>query len=196
MKSLFLGAVGLLCSGLSCVIAAQTANPAGAAPDTPNIESGHLPDAHANTVDQLFIRELGLGGMAEAQFGKLAARKAQNPHVKEFARRMADDHGKANEKLVPLARAADVPMRKDFDLDHRVMRDELDKLTGAAFDVAYIRGQVREHQKTAQLLEWEIGSGQDTRVRTYAMQTLPLVMDHLEHAQALQAELRGSAVRQ
>jgi predicted outer membrane protein len=117
MKPFCLGAMGLLCSGVSCLVAARTANPTGAAPDTPNIESGHPPDAHANTADQLFIRELGLGGMAEAQLGKLAAQKAQNPHVKEFARRMADDHGKANEKLVPLARAAEVLMRKDFDLD-------------------------------------------------------------------------------
>jgi putative membrane protein len=189
-------ALGLLCLCYGSVAAAQSANPAGAAPDTPNIETGHPPAAHANTADQLFIKELSLGGMAEVQFGKLAAQKAQNPHVKEFARRMADDHGKANERLAPLAKAADVPLRKDFDLDHRVMRDELDKLTGAAFETAYIRGQVREHQKTAQLLEWEIGSGQDARVRTYAMQTLPTVMDHLSHAQALQAELTGSAVRE
>jgi putative membrane protein len=108
---------------------------------------------------------------------------------------MADDHGKGNDKLVALARSAQVPMRKDFDLDHRVMRDELDKLTGGAFDAAYIRGQVREHQKAVQLLEWEIGAGQDARMRAYAIQTLPLVMEHLQHAQALQAELTGSAVR-
>lgn len=134
--------------------------------------------------------------MAEVHFGKLAAQKAQNPRVKDFARRMTDDHGKGNDKLGLLARGAEVPLPKDFDLDHRVMRDELDKLTGTAFETAYIRGQVRGHQKTAQLLEWEIGSGQDARVRTYAMQTLPLVMEHLSEAQALQAELTGSAVRE
>ncbi|PAP99788.1 hypothetical protein CIT25_23255 [Mesorhizobium mediterraneum] len=32
----------------------------------------------------------------------------------------------------------------------------------AAFDLAYISGQITDHQRTAQLLEWEIGSGQDT----------------------------------
>src|SRR5882724_1907658 len=151
MKSFCPGAMGLLCLGFSCLVAAQTANPAGAAPDTPNIESGHPPDAHANTADQLFIKELGLGGTGESQFGKLAEKKAQSARVKQFGRRMADDHGKGNEKLVALARSAQVPMRRDFDLDHRVMRDELDKLTGGAFDAAYIRGQVREHQKTVQL---------------------------------------------
>jgi putative membrane protein len=46
-----------------------------------------------------------------------------------------------------------------------------------------------------QLLEWEIGSGQDARVRAYAVQMLPIVLEHLEHAQGLQAELTGSATR-
>jgi putative membrane protein len=196
MKTSMLSALGILCMTFASVVAAQATNPAGAAPDTPDIETGHPPAAHANTADQLFIREVGLGGMAESQFGKLAAQKAQNPHVKEFARRMADDHGKGNIELTPLAHGAAVPLRKDLDLDHRVMRDELNRLSGAAFDAGYIRGQVREHQKTVQLLEWEIGSGQDAHIRSYAIHRLPLVMDHLEHAQALQAELTGSALRQ
>jgi len=192
MKSQILLAMGLFLSGFS---AAQTANPAGAAPDTPNIESGHPPDAHANTADQLFIKQLGIGGTAESQFGKLATHKSQSAQVRQFGQQMADEHEKANDKLIALARATNVPLRKDFDLDHRVVRDELNKLAGSPFDVAYIRSQVQEHQKTAQLLEWEIASGQDARVRAFAIQTLPVVMEHLQHAQALQAELTGSAVR-
>jgi putative membrane protein len=195
MKVLLESLLGCLLLGAVTLASGQTANPAGAAADTADIETGHPPPAHANSADQLFIRELALGGQAEVEFGKLAAQKAQNDKIKAFGRRMTDDHSKGNDKLTPLARAIDVPLRKDVDLDHRVMRAELDKSSGAAFDVAYIRGQVREHQKTAHLLEWEIGSGQDARVRAYAAQMLPVVLDHLEHAQALQAELTGSATR-
>lgn len=195
MKLLLKSLAGCLCLTAATLAGGQTTNPAGAAADTPDIESGHPPPAHANNADQLFVRELALGGHAEVDFGKLAAQKAQSEKVKAFGRRMQDDHGKGNDKLTPLARAIDVPLRKDVDMDHRVMRAELDKSSGAAFDIAYIRGQVREHQKTAHLLEWEIGSGQDARVRAYAAQMLPVVLDHLEHAQALQAELTGSATR-
>jgi putative membrane protein len=194
MKSLTTSCLYLLLA-VAPMAGAQTANPAGAAADTPDIEAGRPPPAHANNADQLFLKELSLGGMAEVDFGKMAAKKAQNAHIKAFAQRMADDHSKGNEKLTPLARANDVPLRKDYDMDHRVMRTELDQTSGAAFDAAYIRGQVREHQKTVHLLEWEIGSGQDARVRAYATQMLPLVMEHLEHAQTLQAELTGSATR-
>ena len=34
------------------------------------------------------------------------------------------------------------------------MRSQLASLDGAAFDHAYMRGQVVEHQKIAQLLQW------------------------------------------
>ena len=40
-------------------------------------------------------------------------------------------------------------------------RLNLEKLGGGQFDLAYVDGQVQDHQKTAQLLEREIGSGQD-----------------------------------
>jgi hypothetical protein len=33
--------------------------------------------------------------------------------------------------------------------------------SGSDFDLAYIRGQVTDHRMTAQLFEWEIGSGYD-----------------------------------
>jgi putative membrane protein len=174
---------------------AQTANPAGMAPDTPANETGRPPAEHANTADQLFVRQASLGGMAEVDFGKLALQKASSGSVKAFALQMVDDHEKANDKLIPLAKASGVPLRKNFDMDHQVMRTELAKASGNEFDVAYIRGQVQDHQKTAQLLEWEIGSGQDPRVRNYAMAILPTVLAHLEHAQLIQAELTGAGRR-
>jgi len=192
MKHAITVSVLLFTLGAATGAGAQTGNPATMAPDTPANETGKPPAEHSNTADQLFVRQAGLGAMAEVDFGKLAAQKASNNSVKEFARQMVNDHDKANDKLTPLAKANGVPLRKDFDMDHQVMRTELTKASGNEFDVAYIRGQVQEHQKTAQLLEWEIGSGQDPRVRNYAMATLPTVLSHLRHAQRIQSELTGS----
>ena len=41
------------------------------------------------------------------------------------------------------------------------MREKLEKLSGPTFDVTYILAQIVDHQKTVQLLQWEIGQGQD-----------------------------------
>lgn len=73
------------------------------------------------------------------------------------------------------------------------MRDRLQTMTGAEFDLAYIEGQVADHQKTAQLLEHEIGSGQQVDLKNFAAATLPVVIAHLRTAQELQAELIGKA---
>jgi putative membrane protein len=75
------------------------------------------------------------------------------------------------------------------------MREHLDKMQGDAFDRDYIRGQITAHQETAQLFEYEIGSGQDVQLKTFASQTLPVVMQHLEMAQKIDAQLTGAASR-
>jgi putative membrane protein len=172
----------------------QSGNPAGDAPDTPGAESGH-PGMHANDADHLFVQEASLGGMAEVEAGKLAEQRAQRPEVKDFARQMVADHTKANDSLRSLEKTTKMAAPKDLDMDHKVMRAQLSGLKGAAFDQAYVRAQVMDHQKTAQLLEWEIGSGQSDPVKGYAKATLPIVLDHLQHAQRLLTELTSAGNR-
>jgi putative membrane protein len=160
------------------------------APDTRGVYDVHPILQHANTADALFVHEAALGGMAEVNAGKLAARKAQSSAVKDFANLMVSDHSKANQRLAGFASSsAKVPL----DTDHKVMLDRLEKSSGKTFDEAYIRGQVMEHQKTAQLFEWIIGSGEDPRVTGFAIETLPSVLRHLEMAKSIQAQLTGSA---
>jgi putative membrane protein len=173
----------------------QSGNPAGDAPDTPGAESGH-PGMHANDADHLFVQEASLGGMAEVEAGKLAEQRAQRPEVKDFARQMVADHTKANDGLSPLQRAINSAAPKDLDMDHKVMRGQLSALKGDAFDHGYLQAQVTDHQKTAQLLEWEIGSGQSDQVKAYAKAMLPIVLDHLQHAQMLLTEVVNSGGRE
>ena len=71
------------------------------------------------------------------------------------------------------------------------MRANLEKLSGRPFDLAYMDSQIQDHQKTAQLLEWEIGSGQDPALKKFASEALPTVLQHLRLAQDLKAQLTG-----
>jgi putative membrane protein len=168
-------------------------NPAGMAPDTPGVYEAH-PDAdHANTADLIFAHEAILGAMAEVNVGKLAARKAQSQEVREFANRMVSDHSAAGDRLAALIKSNRLGRPADLDKDHKVMLEQLGKVDGRAFEAAYIRGQVVDHQRSAQLYEWIIDNGQDRRLASYAMETLPVVLRHLEMAKALQAQLTGSA---
>ena len=71
------------------------------------------------------------------------------------------------------------------------MREQLEKLSGREFDLAYLAGQLTDHQKTAQLLTYVIGSGQDPALKSFASQNLPIVLEHLKMVQELQAKLAG-----
>ncbi|RWM85344.1 MAG: DUF4142 domain-containing protein, partial [Mesorhizobium sp.] len=51
-----------------------------------------------------------------------------------------------------------------------------------------------DHQKTVQLLEWEIGSGQDADLQHFASETLPTVLEHLKLARDIKAELASQAI--
>jgi putative membrane protein len=170
---------------------AQEGNPAGMSPGTPQAAPGVPAPNQPNQPDRLFVHEATIGGMAEVELGKLAEQKGHNDAVKDFARRMVEDHTKANDRLMSLAKQDGVVLPDVLDREHRTMRTELEKSSGAEFDRAYIQGQVQDHQKAAQLLEWEIGSGQDTQLKSFAAETLPVVLQHLQMARNLQAQMTG-----
>jgi putative membrane protein len=147
-----------------------------------------------NNTDLVFVDAAAIGGMAEVEFGKLAEQKGQNKAVKKFARRMVEDHGKANDRLSGLAKKDGIAVPEKLDPEHQAMQDRLKAAKGTEFDLTYVAGQVADHQKTAQLLEHEIGSGQDVELKSFASDSLPVVLQHLRAAQDLQAELTGKAL--
>jgi putative membrane protein len=172
---------------------AASANPAFANPDTPGLLEGKPAPDVANTTDVIFLKQLAVGGRAEVELGKLAADRSKVAGIDRFGQRMVKDHGEANSKLVSLARGAKVSLPKDLDPEHAAVRQELQSLNGKDFDLRYVESQIKDHQKAAQLLIHEIGSGQHVGVRQFAADTLPKVMEHLEHARALHSELIGAA---
>jgi putative membrane protein len=171
---------------------AQIGNPAGMSPSTPLTAPGKPAPNYPNTQDRLFVHLAGTGGAAEVEAGKLAAGKAQNPVVSRFAKMMVDEHSSTNERLKALAGKADIPLPPGPDPDHKTMLESLEKLSGAEFDLAYMQGQLIDHQKTVQILQWEMSNGQDAALQRLAADALPAVLRHLREAQAVMAELTGA----
>jgi putative membrane protein len=174
--------------------AQQQGNPAGATPGT-ETPSGLPAPNEPNVADRNFARAAAAGGLAEVQLGGLANQKGQSPEARQFGQRMVDDHSKANAELKDLAAAANIPLRNAPDAENQAMIERLDKVQGNAFDRDYIRGQITAHQETVQLFEYEIGSGQDSQLKIFASKALPVLMNHLEMAQNINARLTGAAER-
>lgn len=176
-----------IAAALACILsaaagAAGVGNPAGDSPLTPDAAAA---PKGSNTVDQLFVFLAGSGGHAEVEAGDLAADKAGDARVRAFGKRMVDDHKTANKKLMQGADSAGLKAAGAVaDPDHEAQRKHLSSLKGSEFDKEYMRTQIADHQRTATLLAWEIGSGQNEGLKDYAAATLPTVLEHLEQARS------------
>jgi putative membrane protein len=174
--------IALFIVGSSAASAQMTGNPAGLSPDTPGIEAARPAGSHANTQDKLFVRQVSIGNRAEVDLAKLAQSKGSDAGVKEFASRMEKDHSASLERALKAGRSAKMDLPKDLDAEHKRVRDELNALSGAAFDRAYLTAQIEDHQRTANLLLWQLSYGQNAELLRYSADTLPAVLDHLDHA--------------
>jgi putative membrane protein len=191
---LLLGLAAMLAAHM--VLAADpkvaSANPTFANPDTPGLLEGKPAPDSANLTDVVFLKQLAIGSKAEVELGKLAGDRNEAAGVESFAQRMVKDHGEANTRVASLARSARVDLPRELDAEHAAARSELSTLRGAEFDLRYIDAQIKDHQKAVQLLVHEIGSGQHAGVRQLAVETLPNVLEHLEMARALHAQLTNA----
>ena len=159
-----------------------TGNPAGLSPDTPKIESATPAKDYANNQDKLFVRQAALGNRAEVELGKQAAGKSGSQAVKDYAARMQKEHSSSGDRLLKAGKPAKMEVPRDLDPEHLRIRDELSKLSGIEYDKAYLTAQIQDHQKTANLLLWHLSYGQNEDLLKYSSETLPVVLDHLEHA--------------
>lgn len=170
---------------------AQTfGNPGGLAPDTPGLESARPPADHANTQDKLFARQAALGGRAEVELSRMAQKKASAGPVRSFAQRMVDDHGKSNDRLMKLAHGVKAEIPQEPDSEQKALAGQLsNKPAGKEYDLAYLAAQMQNHQRTANLLQYQLSYGQNEPLRQYAADSLPVVLEHLEMAQQHYAAL-------
>ena len=148
------------------------------APGVPQESAATKPAA-----DSTFMKTAAMDGMAEVEHGQLAAQKAASDGVKQFGQRMADDHGKANAELKSLAAQKHVTLPAKLDAKHQAMHDKLAKMSGAAFDSAYMAHMVTAHKEAVALFQREAKAGSDAETKAFAEKTLPTLQEHLKMAQ-------------
>ncbi len=141
--------------------------------------------AGQSTPDQIFLTRAARCGLAQVELARLAEQNASSPSVRRFARQMIMDHEHANRSLRALTEGESAAAPDQIDAEYRQARDALGRLSGAEFDIEYLRLQVPAHQRMAMLMEYVIGSGEDGQVRNYASSALPKVFTHLAMAAQL-----------
>ena len=142
-----------------------------------------MADSKSSTGDSAWVTKAAQGGIAEVELGRLATAKAASDEVKKFGQRMVDDHSKANDELKTLAQNKTITLPAEIDAKHKAEHDRLAKLSGGAFDRAYMQAMVAGHREVANLFRTESMSGKDPDVKAWAAKTLPTVEEHLKMAQ-------------
>jgi len=186
---------GTIVLGLAAVpaFAGQQSTASGKQPKT--TQGASKTTAGAKSSDENFVTKAAMGGMAEVEMGRLATEKAASDEVKKFGQRMVDDHGKANDELKTLAQNKQITVPTSLDPHHKALEDRLSKLSGAAFDRAYMQAMLVDHRKDVNEFRMESKSGKDADVKSWASKTLPTLEDHLKMAQSTNSAVGTSGTK-
>ena len=133
-----------------------------------------------------FFDKAAKGGMAEVQLSQVAQQKATRDDVKQFARRMVQDHAKANDELKSIAGAQNVTLPTTLERKHQQALQKLQGLTaGSAFDRQYVNQMVADHKETVALFKTEARSGKNPEAKAFAARQLPTLEEHLQMVQRM-----------
>jgi len=166
----------------ACAVLLAAATPAARAADAPPTDAqiAHIV-VTANQVD--------------VDAGNLAREHAQSKDVQSFAVRMVTDHGGVNKQaselagklhLTPEANPTSASLKKGGDDNLAALK----KLSGAAFDKAYVDHEVAYHEAVLGAVDKTlIPNAKNAELKALLEQSRPVFESHLEHAKQLQAVL-------
>jgi putative membrane protein len=170
----------------SCMVACET-------PDRDRVnENTPIAGPTAATgqgLDAQFFQEAADANQAEVALARIAMTRASHPDVRRFAQMMIDEHGRAQNDLLELARIQGHSPQPTLTPDRQQLQDRLERLSGPEFDRAYIEAMVREHQRAITKFENQVRTGRDVQAKNYAADQLDHLRHHLENARDIQFRL-------
>lgn len=184
-------AAALMSLGLAAGAQAQTPDSTTPAANSKSAMPGKGGSA-LDRADRKFIEKAANGGLMEVQLGEMAQQKAASEQVKAFGKKMAEDHGKANEELKQVAEAKGVALPAAVDRSGQKDLEKFGKLQGADFDREYMLHMVRDHKKDVSDFQKEAKSGKDAEVKSFAAKTLPTLQQHMTLAQSTYDAVKNS----
>ena len=131
--------------------------------------------------------------------GKMAESKSHNAEVKAFGKQMVTDHSGVNKQAVALVtklkvKPEDNPTSESLKSGGAENLKNLSKLSGAAFDRAYIDHEVAYHEQVLDALDKTlIPSAQNAELKSLLVSVRPAFVAHLDHAKHLQSTLAGKS---
>jgi putative membrane protein len=135
--------------------------------------------------DAEFVKMTASGGLQEVELGKLAATRAKADDVKMFARRLVEDHTKANDELKKAASSAGFSIPDKMNEEHQKHFDKFREMTGDAFDKEFIKHMIKDHEEDVKSFTRATTEAKNPMIKEFATKTLPTLKEHLDMVKKL-----------
>jgi putative membrane protein len=105
--------------------------------------------------------------------------------VRSFARKLAQDHARAEKELSQLFSRKGIPPEPELAGNLQNSLDRLAGLKGGQFDQAFKQQVIEDHQKAIALFEKQAEQGTDPELKAFAQKHLPHLREHIDIARGL-----------
>lgn len=147
--------------------------------------------------DRMFVTHAAEVGHAEVEAAQVALDRSTDPDVKNFAKHMFDDHGKANSELLTLSHDMNVEVPTGPDAKQNLALKKITEAKPDNFDKVYMQnfGASAHHQAIA-LFEKESKSGKNPELKEFATKTLPTLKEHLAMTKTVKVGMKTGGAAQ
>ena len=151
-------------------------------------------EVYRSMTDANIMAHMIVGDSLEIEMARLAAERAGDPEVREFARMLVDEHTRHLATSLEMARDEDIGSVPAAGDRHAVtLRRYLASLramgSSTAFDRAFIRYQIRHHDHEVNALRAMRPAARDDDLEQHIDETLPVIERHLNRSRELGGRL-------
>lgn len=140
---------------------------------------------------QTFVIRAAIANMSESELAELALSRSRDPAIQSYAKRMLDEHRRAQEKLRAVAADTKIALPAMVDKKHQEQKESLERGEPGEFDAGYVKAIVSGHDQAVALFDAASQSKTLPKpLQRYAVEMLPVIRNHRDAAYALQASAR------
>jgi putative membrane protein len=143
--------------------------------------------------DAKFLEDAIQTDIAEVKLSELALQRSNDDHVRELAHRLQTDHSASMQQSIAVAKNLGLKMPSTPTADALEHYAALEKLSGEAFDAAFVRHMVDGHREAVAKFEQQSHSNSNSAIADLVAETLPQLKEHLSMAESLLAAGHAAA---
>jgi putative membrane protein len=148
-----------------------------------------------NATPPAILSQMNVSNSMEIQLSRMASKQATSPAVKRIAALLVTDHSKNRQEVTALAKKLNVSLTPAAGGsvtagDSAAMPAQLQNVSGAEFDRAFVQHQIQLHESNIQKIQDQLlPQVQDPQLKAYLQKTLKEMQGHLATLEKTEQQL-------